>query len=221
MDAPVTLAIDTGQPRCQSAVALAGGETLSIVEDRERGHAEALIGQIETLLARAGIAFGDLQRLAVTTGPGSFTGLRVGLAAARAFGLALKIPVLGVPTMLALSLSGRPGEPLTVLVDARRGELWCQRFAAPGTPASDPKLLPMAVAISGLDKPRSVVGSGAPLAAEAAGNGLETQAAAVFVEIEALARFAQAAEPADLPPEPLYLRPPDARSQASKTVARK
>lgn len=225
MPAPVTLAIDTGQPRCQSALAPAGGEPLSIAEDRERGHAEALIGQIEALLGRAGIGFGDLGRVAVTTGPGSFTGLRVGLSAARAFGLALNIPVLGIPTMLALSLAGRPGAPLTALVDARRGEAWCQRFTAPGIPATGPERLPLAVALSQLDAGGLVVGSGAALAAEAAeAAGLEIEVpleSAVFVDIEALARFAQTADPADFPPEPLYLRPPDARSQASKMVPRK
>jgi tRNA threonylcarbamoyladenosine biosynthesis protein TsaB len=224
MPSPVTLAIDTGQPRCQCAVALAGGETSSIAEDRERGHAEALIGQVEALLARAGIDFADLERVAVTTGPGSFTGLRVGLSAARAFALALDIPVLGIPTMLALSLAGQPGAPLSVLVDARRGEVWCQRFAGPGNPARGPERLPLAVALSRLAAGGMVIGSAAPIATEAAAAaGLELEVPAgpvVFADIEAVARFAQSADPAEFPPEPLYLRPPDARSQASKRVAR-
>lgn len=225
MPAPVTLAIDTGQPRCQSSVARAGGETFSIAEDRDRGHAEALIGQIEALLSRAGLEFGDLGRVAVTTGPGSFTGLRVALSAARAFGLALDIPVLGIPTMVALSLAGRPGDPLAVLIDARRGEVWCQRFAGPGAPAVGPERLPLAVALSQLGEAKMVVGSAAPLAAEAAATaGLDIETPdepVVFVDIEAMARFAQSADPEDFPPEPLYLRPPDVRSQASKSVARK
>ena len=68
------------------------------------GQAERLFPALAELLARAGVAYADLTRIAVTTGPGSFTGLRIGLSAARGLGLALDIPVLGVPSLLALSL---------------------------------------------------------------------------------------------------------------------
>ena len=74
----------------------------------------------------------DLARIAVTTGPGSFTGLRIGLSAARGIGLARAIPVVGVPSLLAISLSAPAGKPVSVLLDARRGEAYFQSFSAPG-----------------------------------------------------------------------------------------
>jgi len=220
----VTLAIDTGHARCQSAVLLADGAVLSAAENRARGHAEVLIGQIDGLLARAEIGYPGLQRVAVTTGPGSFTGLRVGLAAARGFGLALGVPVLGIPTLLALSLGGPPDVPLTVLADARRGEVWRQRFAAPAQPLSPPEAVPVDAALAAIRPGEAVVGSAAPVAAERAGAidleaGLDP-AARGFVAIKALIVFAATLDAAGWPPDPAYLRSPDARSQAGARVAR-
>ncbi|MEX0628166.1 MAG: tRNA (adenosine(37)-N6)-threonylcarbamoyltransferase complex dimerization subunit type 1 TsaB, partial [Cucumibacter sp.] len=149
---------------------MADGRTLSIAEDRARGHAEVLIGQVDLLLARGGIAHADIDRVAVTTGPGSFTGLRVGLAAARGFGLALSIPVLGVGTLTALSLAARAAAPLCVLVDARRGEAWRQFFSAPGVPVSPPEILYLKTALAGLGPGARILGSASALAADRAGS---------------------------------------------------
>ncbi|WP_029041029.1 tRNA (adenosine(37)-N6)-threonylcarbamoyltransferase complex dimerization subunit type 1 TsaB [Cucumibacter marinus] len=221
---PLTLALDTAQPRCQCALALRDGTTLSEIEDRQKGHAEVLIGQVDTLLARAGLAYADLERIAVTTGPGSFTGLRVGLSAARAFGLSLDIPVIGVPTLLAMSLAMPENTSARILVDARRDEMYRQDFAGPGLPVGDAAILPVEAALEGLEPGDAVLGTGAPLACETRGAvDLEAHlapAARGFVGIAALARFAQTADPADFPPDPFYLRAPDAKPQTGFAVAR-
>ncbi|MCS6760101.1 MAG: tRNA (adenosine(37)-N6)-threonylcarbamoyltransferase complex dimerization subunit type 1 TsaB, partial [Candidatus Devosia euplotis] len=114
------LAIDTAAPRLQLALLLADGSLDVSVDEMAAGQAEAIFGRIAGLLARNAIGYPDLTRVVTTTGPGSFTGLRIGLSAARGIGLARSIPVIGVPSLLALSLS--VAGPSTVLLDARRDE---------------------------------------------------------------------------------------------------
>ena len=83
------------------------------IDEIAQGHAELIFPRIEALLTRNGVAYDQLTRIAVTTGPGSFTGLRIGLSAARGLGLARHIPVIGIPSLLAISL-GHP-TPVAVL----------------------------------------------------------------------------------------------------------
>src|ERR1700754_1678010 len=115
----ILLAIDTAGPRLQLAL-LRDGAVDTLVEDMAQGQAERIFPAIGELLARNSVAYADLTRLAVTTGPGSFTGLRIGLAAARGLGLALEIPVVGVPTLFAISLGG-PARGFSICLDAKRG----------------------------------------------------------------------------------------------------
>ena len=192
------LAIDTAAPRLQLATLTEAGTEL-FSEEMLQGQAERIIPAIEALLARTGLAYASLQRIAVTAGPGSFTGLRIGLSAARGLGLALGVPVLGIPSLLALSL-GQPG-PTSVLLDARRGEAYFQRFSAPGIPASEPSLLP-------IDEARASVLDG------------DTLVVSDKVDMAALARFAAAADPALYSPEASYVRSADAKPQDKYRVAR-
>src|SRR5687768_8070017 len=104
----ILLAIDTAGPRLQLAL-LRDGAVDTLVEDMPKGQAERIFPAIDEILARNGTAYADLGRIAVTTGPGSFTGLRIGLAAARGLGLTLEIPVIGIPTLFAISLGGPQG----------------------------------------------------------------------------------------------------------------
>lgn len=194
------LAIDTVAPRLQLALRHAGTTDIS-VDALAQGHAELLFVRLGALLARNGVAYSDLDRIAVTTGPGSFTGLRIGLSAARGLGLALGIPVLGIPSLLALSLSAPPGAPAALLLDARRDEAYFQRFAGPGLSSEGPRLLPMAEA-------RARVANGATL--------LESP----FVDIALLAGFAAHADPAQYPPDAAYVRDADAKPQQKFRVAR-
>lgn len=196
MPGDLILAIDTSGPRLQ--LALADAQSVDThVEDLARGHAEILFDRIAALLARNSRTYADLTRIAVTTGPGSFTGLRIGLSAARGLGLALGVPVLGIPTLYAMSLSLPKTGPNRVVVDAKRGEAYTQDFAAPGRPASDAVLRP---------------------ASEARAGGRHIEADAV--DIALMARFAPTADPGDFPPAPVYIRPADAKPQDGARIPR-
>ena len=196
----VVLAIDTAAPRLQLAVLGDADRLETLVEDMPTGQAERLFPALAELLARGGVTYHDLTRVAVTTGPGSFTGLRIGLSAARGLGLALNIPVLGIPSLLALSLVAQC-DAIAVLLDARRDEAYFQTFSGPGIPIGQPQLLP-------IDKARARVPRGADLHTTP------------FVDIAALARFAATAQPELYPPEATYIRDADAKPQERFRVAR-
>lgn len=193
------LAIDTAAPRLQLALLL-GDTADTLVEDMAQGQAERIFPAIDALLVRTRIAYADLTRIAVTTGPGSFTGLRIGLSAARGLGLALDIPVVGIPTLLALSL-GCGCDAAAVLLDARRDEAYFQLFSGPAIPVGGPALLPMEEARRRI--PPGVATLTSP-----------------FVDIAALARFAATVDPSHYPPEAAYIRDADAKPQEKFRVAR-
>ena len=193
------LAIDTASTRLQLAL-LRAGQVDVFSEDMAQGQAERIFPAIADLVERNGVGYGDLTRLVCTTGPGSFTGLRIGLSAARGLGLALQVPVLGVPSLLALSLAGPPG-PHAVLLDARRGEAYVQLFGGPGLPDSPPLVVPMAEADE-LAAGLPVIGS-------------------PFVDMAALAVFAATADPPAFPAVPAYLRGADAKPQDKARIARR
>jgi len=195
----VLLAIDTAAPRLQLAM-LVGDHADTLIEDMAQGQAERIFPAIDALLARNGTAYKDLTRIAVTTGPGSFTGLRIGLSAARGLALALGIPVIGVPSLLALSLGSRC-DATAVLLDARRDEAYFQLFSGPAIQVGEPQVLPM-------DEARRRVPPGAEVVTSP------------LVDIAALARFAATADPAQYPPEAAYIRDADAKPQEKFRVAR-
>ena len=138
------LAIDTALPAISACVLDDGADSPEAIETiaMERGHAEALLPLIDRVMARVDGGFASLGRVAVTVGPGSFTGLRVGIAAARAIGVACKIPVTGVSTLAALAapliLEQKPGL-VAAAIDARPGQCLLCRFRTgrkgrPGAP---------------------------------------------------------------------------------------
>lgn len=197
----IVLAIDTAAPRLQLALLLADGRVDTSIDDIATGHAELIFARIQALLARHGVGYAHFDRVAVTTGPGSFTGLRIGLSAARGIGLAQKIPVVGVPSLFAIALGQPRGVAKSVLLDARRGEAYVQNFATDGTALDAARLLPMEGA-------RAAVQPGALL--------VESP----FVDIAALARFGADADPARYPPEASYVRDADAKPQGAARIAR-
>lgn len=197
---PLVLAIDTAGPRLQLALANADNVE-AFVEDIARGHAEIIFDRIAKLLAANKAEYQDLTRIAVTSGPGSFTGLRIGLSAARGLALGLQIPVIGVPTLTAMSLSGSTTTPTLVVVDARRGEAYCQVFDGPARPQTSAEVLP-------IDRARARLPQGGVL--------YEPDCADIVV----LARFALDADPASYPPDPTYIRAADAKPQAKAKVSR-
>jgi tRNA threonylcarbamoyl adenosine modification protein YeaZ len=197
---PITLAIDTAAPRLQLGLLLADGRTDASVDEIATGHAELIFERIAALLARNGLGYADLERIVTTTGPGSFTGLRIGLSAARGVGLARGIPVVGVSSLLALSLSVEG--PATVLLDARRGEAYFQAFAGPGQPVTEAELLPMAIAQAAIMPGTALISS-------------------PFIDIAFLARFGATLEPSTNPPEPNYIRDADAKPQTAARIERR
>lgn len=197
---PTTLAIDTAAPRLQLGLVRPDGGCDVLVEDIATGHAEILFDRIATLLGRNGLDYPALERIAVTTGPGSFTGLRIGLSAARGLGLARKVPVLGIPSLIALSLAA--DGPVAILVDARREEAYFQRFSGPGISTEAPRLVPMAEA-------RAALVPGEELR--------ETP----LVDIGRMALFAASADPGAYPPHASYVRGADAKPQDASRIPRR
>lgn len=223
------LAIDTALGACAACVLDDSADTpLSRdVDFMAKGHAEALMPLIERVMARVEGGFASLDRVAVTVGPGSYTGLRVGLAAARAIGLAAGIPVIGLSTLAvyAAPLLGRdPGRVIASAIDARYGQVYFQVLSEHGRTIVPPRLVPLrdAARLIG-SNPVSIEGSGALLvAAEARTIGLDVMIgeAGPAPDILWVARLGQRADPATSPPQPLYLKAPDAQPQDGARLLR-
>jgi tRNA threonylcarbamoyladenosine biosynthesis protein TsaB len=206
------LAFDCAGAQCAAAI-VADGKTLA--EKRiasDRGHAQLLMPLLVELVAEAGLRFGDIDRFAVTTGPGSFTGIRVALAAAHGLALGTGKPIVGVSVfaVIAAQASAAAGfRRLLVAIDSRRAEIFMQRFDAAGAAQSEPAMLaPAAVAEWAGPGPIMLAGDGAAL--------LAPHLPAAFVsdlpnsvDPAVLACLAATRE-AGQPPAPFYLRPPDA-----------
>jgi tRNA threonylcarbamoyladenosine biosynthesis protein TsaB len=181
-------------------------------ETLARGHAERLPPALAATVAAAGLTFADLDALAVTTGPGSFTGIRVGLAAARGLGFALKIPVVGITSFAsvahALDEELRAGRPVLVLLDSKRADVFAQRFAADLVPVGEPCALPLESVAAAIVPPLVVTGDAATLVAA----GPEIAVVPAVPDARVMARLAASYFAAGIvpPAEPLYLRPPDA-----------
>ncbi len=199
LDTGTILGIDTSGPRLQLALQTNGIAT-NLVENVARGHAEILFDILASFLAQNGLDYPDLTRIAVTTGPGSFTGLRIGISAARGLALALDIDVVGVPNLLAISLGSPPG-PLDVILDARREQAYVQKFLGPGQPES-------AARIMALDEAEKLgsVSKNPPLRDP-------------VVDIGLLVAFAARVDPRKFPPAPTYVRAADAKPQTKMRVA--
>jgi len=220
------LAVDTALGACSAAL-LDDDRVLShrfVV--MERGHAEALAPMVDEIMREAGLSFDQLDRLGVTTGPGTFTGQRVGLAFMRGLRLALQIPLAGVTTLAAMAVAAmdETGLPAgAALHDAKRGEVYFG-FASANAMATEPRLLMLedamqAVAVAVRDAASAVALAGT--AAEAAhaaltSIGIEGRVSSIR-QPDALwvARLARAAPAPAHVPQPLYLRPVDARLPGS------
>ncbi|OYX58282.1 MAG: tRNA (adenosine(37)-N6)-threonylcarbamoyltransferase complex dimerization subunit type 1 TsaB [Brevundimonas subvibrioides] len=198
------LVIDTALDACTAAVFEEGRALGLRSEVMARGHSERLGGFVRDAVAEAGGGFEALDRIGVTVGPGSFTGLRVGLAFAQGLGAALGLPVVGISTLAALARSADGGQGTTAaVIDARRGQVYLQLFET-GHPASEPEAVSLEDAIARLaDRSWRITGSGATLV----GGEVSTVTAP---DPAALAALTVALDPAIHPPRPLYLRAPDA-----------
>lgn len=218
------LAIDTALDACAACVLdTAAGKTIALQSlPMPRGHAEALMPLIANVIRDAGIGFDRLDRIAVTTGPGSFTGLRVGLSAARGIALAASKPVVGVTTLSAYAaplVSESSEHPIISAIDARHDHVYFQVVGGNGNSLIRARVAPVseALAASRLGAPR-LVGNAAKLLAERwPAQSLPPvridQTAAP--DIAWVAWLGAAANPNTAPARPFYLRPPDAKPQAA------
>ncbi|TCR90876.1 tRNA (adenosine(37)-N6)-threonylcarbamoyltransferase complex dimerization subunit type 1 TsaB [Rhizobium sp. BK376] len=216
----IVLALDTAGVDCAVAVYNSDGDSVlgEVTETIGRGHAERLMAILDETLAKAGLGLDAVDRIAVTIGPGSFTGIRVGVAAARGLALSLGIPAVGVTTletMAAAALEQAPGQPVLAARDAKRDEIYLQTFDENGAPSSEAQALPVADArtlAGGFDG--TITGSAAPLLkSEPANDQPDSFPIALVARLGAL-------KPVGEKPKPLYLRGPDARPQAGYAVAR-
>lgn len=230
------LAFDT----CLGALSVAVGEADAghpprlLAEHTEAlvaGHAERLLPVIERVMASAGVGFADVRRVAVTLGPGTFTGVRTGIAAARAMRLGTDIEVVGASSLAVmahrvLEQHGRQcaGRPLLIAVDARRERLYAQLFASDAvTPLTGPlEMQPSEAAEMGGPAPLVVAGSGAAAveaAARSAGRTIDVLAGTLEPQArDLLTLSAQLSPLRDI--SPVYLRLPDAKPQGDKRLRR-
>lgn len=221
------LAFDTALRACSVAVLIDGVVRGQRFEVRSRGHAEVLIPMINQVCEDVDIGMAEFDRLGVTVGPGTFAGVRIGIAAARGLAVSLSLPVVGVTTLEAVAASAlaelKPGEShVTALFDARRGQVYAQSF--------DPKLRPLAHPQAA--SPQEILEDLPPGAGALTGDGVtiladilpsnrpdlrliaaDRQPDAVIIGRLAAERLP--AQPGSGKPSPLYLRPPDAKLPAA------
>jgi tRNA threonylcarbamoyladenosine biosynthesis protein TsaB len=226
----LVLAIDTSLGACAAAVYDATlGHSLAVQSyAMSRGHAEVLIPLVERVMHDAHVNFDRLDRVVTTTGPGSFTGLRVGISAARGFALASGRPVVGVSTLDALAapyVNDLETVPIVAAIDAKHGNLYMQMVGAGGRVLVAPRVASLGEAIRavaiGLVR---IIGSGAELLANQWPSDVPTPLlvdARPAPDIEWVARVGARAIPEKALARPLYLRAPDARPQDAHRLQRR
>ncbi|MBB4123918.1 tRNA threonylcarbamoyl adenosine modification protein YeaZ [Martelella radicis] len=215
------LALDTAQADCAACLFDTTNDVVlaRTVETIGKGHAERLMAVIDETLRQAGRAPSGFDRIAVNVGPGSFTGVRVGVSTARALALATRTECVGVSSLSSLGFQARElakGRAVMATIDARRGEAYAQVFGgADGEALTEPSAYAYE-ALDGLMRRHDALafGTGASVA------GLEVAGDVTHIEIETIARIGAVARPQG-PVSPLYLRAPDARPQAGFAVARR
>ena len=211
----ITLALDTCLGAC--SVAVVDGERVlaSMSEPMTRGHQERLAPMARDAMTAAGLAFSKLDRIGVTVGPGSFTGLRVGLAFAKGLALALDRPCIGVGSLEALAMSVGEAGACAAVIDAGRGNVYLQQFHG-GRAVSGPDVMVLEIAAARLVEAHNLgeaalVGPTASLLTAMSGTARQIVVASPDPAMVA----ALAARAPVTPPRPLYLRPPDAKPKAT------
>jgi tRNA threonylcarbamoyladenosine biosynthesis protein TsaB len=216
------LAIDTALDACAAGVLDTDAAALIAQESQamKRGHAEALMPLIGRVIKEAGIAFAALDRIAVTTGPGSFTGLRVGLSAARGIALAANKPVVGLSTLTAYAapvVARNAAQPVISAIDARHDHVYFQVVSGDGGSLIRPRVAPVEEAIGASRFGAAhLVGNAAKILADR----WPADAPPPFEvdpqpapDIAWLGWLGAAVSPDSAPARPYYLRAPDAKPQ--------
>ena len=224
------LAIDTALEACSAAVfdTDRGGITASESIAMARGHAEAVMPLLARVMDLAEIEFANLDRIAVTTGPGSFTGLRVGIAAARGHALAAGKPAIGLSTLAAFAtplIAEDDTTHVVAAIDARHDNVYLQIFGIGGRTLVAPRVATLRdAARAAITGPARIIGSAASQVAAAWPRGAEPplqveQRSAP--DIDWVARLGAAAAEGYGPPKPLYLRAPDVQPQDAARLPRR
>jgi tRNA threonylcarbamoyladenosine biosynthesis protein TsaB len=217
------LAVETALGACSAAVISDGRILAQEHEPMLRGHAEALAPMVQRVMKHAGMEFRSLQRVAVTTGPGTFTGQRVGLAFARALALALKIPAVGISTLEAMAAEAlsrfQDARWAISVADAKRGEIYLAARAQGSELLIPPRLLPVDEAGCAVSATAQFLGFAPVLAGTAAPVVRERLMQMGYSPLDSEVRQPTAAFvalscerlPESASARPLYLRPPDAK----------
>lgn len=212
----IYLALDTANHLCAAAIYDDDNQSIlgEITEDIGRGHAERLMDVISDCFSRTELEYCDLDKIICTTGPGSFTGVRVGLATARGLGLGLSLPVTGISTLDALQHEANATGPLATILDARRGEAYVQWRGNSDAPFSSPSVIAYEVLAEHLEgKTFDICGSGAAELQTHMQTPHEVLHELSSASIATIARLGAEMNGKLAPPEPNYLRAPDAKPQ--------
>lgn len=215
------LAIDTSASLCAAGIFDGERELGREVIDIGKGHAEHLMAVIDAALSAAGKGYADLTRIVVAVGPGSFTGIRVGVAAARGLALALKVPAVGVSNLEAVATEAGAAYPgrtvMAAFTSAQAVQVGVYQSLA--TIVHDPVTMTADAALALAQSHNAVVAGSACASLSAMDDSLETASSAVTADIAVYARLGAAKHGADRP-SPLYLREPDAKPQAGFVLPR-
>jgi tRNA threonylcarbamoyladenosine biosynthesis protein TsaB len=210
------LVIDTSGPECAAGIYDSGKGVIvaSRSETLGKGHAERLIPMIDEVLTDAGLALKDMTRIGVTIGPGSFTGIRVGVAAARGFALSLGIPAVGVTTLQVVAeqvLEIDPPAPVVAAIDAGREEIFAQAFLPGGVMLTEPATFDYAAIRAMIDRFGAIaVGSGTD-AIEGRAHGPD------LYPLDRIGRIALRL-PEDAKASPVYIRGAGAKPQSGFAI---
>ncbi|WP_404383383.1 tRNA (adenosine(37)-N6)-threonylcarbamoyltransferase complex dimerization subunit type 1 TsaB [Caenispirillum salinarum] len=210
------LALDTAMAACSAAVWRDGATLAARRQPMARGQAEALVPLMQAVMAEAGIAdYADLDRIAVTQGPGSFTGLRVGLATARAVAVAADRPVIGITTTEALAAAVpaelRGNRPVLAVIDSKRADLFLQWFGPDISPLGPPESAePEALRARLTEQPAVVVGDAVAMLGDLPAGCIDAGPDLTLPDPAVVAGLAAAKALPEAPPGALYIRPPDA-----------
>lgn len=209
------LAVDTALAACSAAVYNAEMQKVlaAAFQPMATGQAEAIGPMVRGVMENSGMAFSSLDGIAATVGPGTFTGMRIGLAFARGLKLALGVPMVGITTLkaIAANVTSNPGaRPIAVLIDARRGNVYSQVFSAKLDPLNEPLAHSLAEAAARLSRDECwIIGSGADLLVGTGEHRNFTRSqASDLPHASVVAALAARETASEIPPSPLYLRPP-------------
>lgn len=220
----VILAVDTACGTCSAALARMDGSLLATAEEIEASRqAERLVPMVQELLAQEKITYQDLKLLVTTIGPGSFTGLRIGMTATKGIALVTRLPAIGISTLETVGWNAfaehAATAPLLVLINAMRGQVYTQKFLTGMVAITEPVMIDIAELPGWMTGCATIAGNCTAIVKEAlpgfAGRLLpDTLPHARDAAALAAARFAAGYKPQ--PPEPLYIRKPDAKLPGGK-----